>query len=225
MRSDRWVQPPILRPEREDDALAHLSAYFRGVSYSGSFFERLGGGGDRADVADRITSDDLLSLAMLAVPAQGAAARRLLVGETADEVALLLEKVPRALDVTTPPGQETLGADAGPLVDLWNTIRGVPTFGPVRTSKLLARKRPHLVPIYDRIVRNQFGAATGLHQWTDLAQIMQEEELVQLLSRLQERAGLPDISLLRILDVVVWMEGRRGGTEDADRSADPDVED
>lgn len=225
MRTDQWVQPPILRPEREDDALAHLTAYFDGVSYSGSFFERLGGGGDRADVADRITSDDLLSLAMLAVPAQGAAARRLLVGETADGIAMLLEKLPRTLDVTTPLGHEVLAADAGPLVELWRVIRRVPTFGPVRTSKLLARKRPHLVPIYDRIVRNQFGATTGLHQWTDLAQMMQEEELVQLLSRLRERAGLPDISLLRVLDVVVWMEGRRGGTEVAERSADPDVED
>jgi len=227
MESTVWKKPPLLATEYEEDALEHLKTYFDGTRYSGSYFERLGGGGDQPAVADRITSDDLLALAMLSVPVQGAAARELLEGHTARKVSALLARVPTTLHITDPAGQAALRAEEGPLIDLWCSIRAVPTFGPVRTSKLLARKRPHLVPIYDRVVRDQFGAPHSGDQWTDFAQLVQDEEIVNLLLRLRSRANLEDISLLRILDVVVWMEGKKRGALPADEapSVDPDTED
>ena len=36
--------------------------------YAGAYFERLGGGGDRPEVAYQITAEDLLAVSMLSVP-------------------------------------------------------------------------------------------------------------------------------------------------------------
>ena len=36
--------------------------------YSGAYFERLGGGGDRPEVAYQLTAEDLLAVSMLSVP-------------------------------------------------------------------------------------------------------------------------------------------------------------
>jgi hypothetical protein len=39
--------------------------------YSGAYFERLGGGGDRPEVANQVTADDLLAVSVLGVPVVG----------------------------------------------------------------------------------------------------------------------------------------------------------
>ncbi|GMA33198.1 DUF6308 family protein [Litorihabitans aurantiacus] len=72
-----WTRPSILSPSRQSDARRHLLRYFAGSDYSGSYFEEVGG--DRVD-PNRVTSEDLVALAMLSVPVQGAAARELLGG-------------------------------------------------------------------------------------------------------------------------------------------------
>ncbi|GMA33199.1 hypothetical protein GCM10025875_31910 [Litorihabitans aurantiacus] len=92
-------------------------------------------------------------------------------------------------------------------------MRKVRTFGPVRTSKLLARKRPHLVPIYDEHIRTQFGAPHSGDQWSAWAGMFADPTLVQHLAALRRSAGVDgSVSLLRVLDVVVWMEGKHGSS-------------
>ena len=51
-------------------AVTDLRVYFGldgGTPFSGAYFERLTGGGDRADAANRFTADDLVAVTMLSV--------------------------------------------------------------------------------------------------------------------------------------------------------------
>lgn len=205
-----WTKPDILKPGRFDDAVAHLKNYFHEDDYSGSFFERLGGGGDRSEVANQIAADDIVALSMLAVPVkQGWVARLLLEGPTAGKVNDLLAQIPTSLSIAETAGRKAL-ADNQPAAELWSVVSGLKYFGRVRTSKVLARKRPHLIPIYDSVVRSQFGAQGVSDQWQGICALFEQPDFSVHLELLRDTSGIgEDISLLRVLDVVVWMEGKR----------------
>src|SRR5690606_38885079 len=73
----------ILENDHAELAVAYLQEYFAtdphaGPMYTGSLFERLGGGGDAKPVRDEITRDDLLSLSLLDVPVPGLQVAQLL---------------------------------------------------------------------------------------------------------------------------------------------------
>jgi hypothetical protein len=52
----------LILGHRRDDAIEHLRNYFDTDLYTGRWFDRLDGGGDRPDVANRITTADLAAL-------------------------------------------------------------------------------------------------------------------------------------------------------------------
>lgn len=211
-----WKKPTILEPENEERAVSHLAAHFEGTTFSGNYFERLGGGGNAESVANEITPADLLSLSMLSVEVNGDAARALLEGPQAAKAAELLSQIPPDLSISDQRGRDALSRN-GLAWQLWEVVN-VKTFGPVRKSKLLARKRPHLIPIYDDVVRQQFGARNSFGQWEAWCELFTDAELVTHLERLRERSSVgADISLLRVLDVVVWMDGRGASKVQPDR--------
>lgn len=75
--------------------------------------------------------------------------------------------------------------------------------------KLLARKRPNLIPVWDRIVRCAFDFRSGA--WLCLDGLLREQDgaVLSRLAELRAEAGVPEqVSLLRVLDVVVWMRHR-----------------
>ena len=85
--------------------------------------------------------------------------------------------------------------------------------GPVLTSKLMARKRPHLVPIQDSIVLAELNA-TDRDFWRMWWQAMQltdsGHQPVRHYAR-KLRDSVPaahELSLLRVLDIVIWMNGK-----------------
>jgi hypothetical protein len=72
-------------------------------------------------------------------------------------------------------------------------------------SKLLARKRPRLVPIRDKhVLRDLTGSATG-DLTCELRDELRDDELRQRIEQIKEDAGQPHLSLLRVVDIVVWM--------------------
>ncbi len=72
---------------------------------------------------------------------------------------------------------------------------------------LLARKRPRLLPVEDRVVRCAFGSPTDL--WTWLPAVFADGRLDRLLRAARDRARVPAaVSALRVLHVVVWMRHR-----------------
>jgi len=204
---------------QDDTAVAYIQEYFETrpdgrPRFTGSRFETIAGGGDTVE-PHRITPADLMAVSTLSVhvPAQAAIG----IGEDlADEIQGFLSQIPVDAKLETVTEEEfaaLLGEDS-PALSLWRLLRqrsnpcGV---GATTTSKLLARKRPHLIPIYDSVVRRRTGMSNDASQWTRWFDAFQGNEgraFADRLRRIRDRAGTPHLSLLRVLDIVLWMDGR-----------------
>lgn len=162
------------------------------------------------EVAGRFTAEDLVAVSMLSVDVPGAAALRIL-GARADDMASLLSRIPNDVELSN-AHDEHIGKGSA-ASELWTLLRksGV---GPVTTSKLLARKRPHLLPVIDTVVRDTLGHASRADFWITLRQYLQADEksLADALDTARSDAGLENaVSVIRCFDVIVWMIGKRSG--------------
>ncbi|MYS13720.1 hypothetical protein GTW73_07140 [Streptomyces sp. SID4982] len=188
-------------------AVTSLRRYFGlegGAPYTGARFEHLGGGGDRVEVADAVTAEDLVAVQMLSVTVPGWVSLDLLEGDLGQQMSRLLREMPRELDMAeAEAGELESGSAAEWAWDLLDAQHGV---GWVTAGKLLARKRPRLVPVYDRVVRCVLGSPSSF--WLDLHRALRANgrALQHELLDLRERAGIPEtVSALRVCDVVLWM--------------------
>jgi Family of unknown function (DUF6308) len=55
-------------------------------------------------------------------------------------------------------------------------LRSFNDVGPTTASKILARKRPRLLPIYDLIIAAEFGLKGSLRHWAGMRPALQEDE-------------------------------------------------
>lgn len=179
--------------------------------YSGAYFERIGGGGNRPEVAYQFTAEDLIAVTMLSVRIERYHALHVL-DYQARELSSLLTQVPLGITLQDPAAQ-SLTAQGGPAWELWQAICDIKPrpkdnrIGPIAAGKLLARKRPHLVPVYDRRVESVLDR-THIHGtwWHDLrCQLINDPALVPHLQAVRSRAGANHMSLLRVFDVMCWM--------------------
>ena len=119
--------------------------------YSGAYFGRIGGGGDQEDIANQFTAEDLLAVTMLSVRIEGYHALDVLHYQARD-LSSLLTQIPPGITLQD-PGAEALIAEDGPAWKLWEAIRHIKpradhdSIGPITAGKLLARKRPDLLPV------------------------------------------------------------------------------
>ncbi|MFD3702143.1 DUF6308 family protein [Nocardia sp. NPDC058658] len=212
----RWTLPAELERGRTAAAAALLRTYFfdreadDSPSYSGSAFERFGGGGDRTDVADIFTADDVVAVSLLSVKVPGSAALRILERDR-DALAGLLRLIPAEVELVD--AASDIVGDGSPADLLWRALRSAGA-GPVTTSKLLARKRPKLLPVIDSVVKEVLNHSDRQSYWMTLRSVLRDDEraLVDILAAARSEAELgDDISLIRCFDVVVWMVGRRDG--------------
>ena len=190
---------PTTVSERDDArAVAYLERYF-GRPYTGAHFDEWP---ERAP--DRFTADDLVAVSFLSVFVPPMAARELLL-TAADRFADLLAAIGPDRDLVEevdPVGPEW------PAWRLYRAVRELGGVGPTIASKLLARKRPRLLPIYDSVVGQVTGSS---EQWEPLRQLLRADggTLHQHLVGLRHQAGVPaHVSPLRIYDVLTWMEGK-----------------
>jgi Family of unknown function (DUF6308) len=206
--------PAALQSDDDRDAIKALKRYY-GPSpgqprfYTGSLFDAWDSTGTRADDTNRFTADDLVAVTFLSVEVPPKAAYALLI-DRADEFSELLG--------TVGPDRD-LADEADPVVDddwpgwqLTTALRTLPKVGPTKASKLIARKRPRLRPVYDSVVAAV--TSTAKHQWEPMRLALRQDDqaLQHRLVRLREEAGLPqDISTLRVLDVIAWLEGKDRG--------------
>lgn len=93
------------------------------------------------------------------------------------------------------------------LSQIYELLSGLDRVGSVTASKLLAAKRPHLVPIRDTEVAKLFGNPKSW--WIPWFEAMQDKGLRDRLEEYQKKAKLPHVSLLRIADVILWMSATR----------------
>lgn len=212
----KWALPQELTSAETGPAAELLSTYFHtmlkdGVPYySGAMFETFAGGGDAQKVANTFTAEDLVAVSLLSVDVPGTAALRIL-GTRATEINGLLEGIPNGRELRDAADDEIAPGSAAE--DLWSALRksGV---GPVTTSKLLARKRPALLPVIDTVVKKVLGHPARANFWLTLRAQLNADggRLNEHLLEVREAAQLGEgISLIRCFDVVVWMIGKRDG--------------
>lgn len=174
-------------------------------AFSGAHFERFAGGGDRPSVANSFTADDLVAVTTLGVALSGDAAVALLEARASEFSALLCE-IPTDRRFTDLAPEE-LGDDWA-VRSAYRRLVTLPGVGQTKATKLLARKRPHLVPIQDSVITHELGVTTTY--WTPLHRWLTENasENAKRLEHLLDLAGVgSDISVLRAFDVLAWRVG------------------
>ncbi|HEY5785487.1 MAG TPA: DUF6308 family protein [Microlunatus sp.] len=203
--------PQTLNQSDDQPAIALLECYYgRGAHahhrpFTGAWFDTWDSTGTRAQDLDRFTADDLIAVSFLSVDIPARAAMKLLDLE-ADAFAGLLTELGPDRDLV----QETDGwSDDWVGWRLWQKLVALPDVGATKASKLYARKRPRLRPIYDSVVAKVLGTNS---LWEPLrAELQRDAGLHPRLLRLRDETGLLDqVSALRVLDVLTWMEGTYG---------------
>ena len=178
-----------------------VAAYFdpsRG--FAGAMFDGLDPTGLLShNPKDQFTADDVVAASLLDVRFGPIAVRQLL---TSTDIHSALSAVPH---------EATLwNANEGVLTaasTLWLRVRFIEGLGRTRTSKLLARKRPQLVPIVDSVIVSalQLGSET----WRPLADVLADVGLRRELDQLRPSGVDSRVGVLRVLDVMVWMSCSR----------------
>lgn len=249
-----WKAPAILSEERHEDAVEHLVKYFAPTkttyigAYSGAEFNELGGGGDRPEIADVITAEDILAVSALSVNVPATHALQLLGrGVTKDGLAeahewrqkldhdrpLLISQIPFVDEVPidaevvsevlqrVPTGQELSTVESVDIdsvlrnVDLlWREVRRK-NMGPTMVSKLLARKRPELLPVIDSFITKQLNHGNRTDFYFSMWKVMSDKrmDLPEHLRAMRDDAlektrdeRIGRLSELRVFDIVVWRE-------------------
>ncbi|MCX4920217.1 DUF6308 family protein [Streptomyces sp. NBC_00687] len=178
--------------------------------FTGSRFEHLAGGGDRWEVADRFTAEDLVAVQTLSVTVPASVALDILEGPLGVRLSHLLHAIPK--DTEMVDADADVVADGSPADQAWQLLRDQPDVGWVIAGKLLARKRPRLLPVYDRVVRCAVDRPPSF--WLALHTALREDDAAvhRRLLQLRDVAGLPQtVSALRVCDVAVWMGHRAQG--------------
>ncbi|MEV5962370.1 DUF6308 family protein [Kribbella sp. NPDC051952] len=204
--------PSLVDVGRRADAVRVLSCYYglnghEAHRYAGARFDTWDSAGTRGSSHNRFTADDLVAVSFLSVSVPPLAAEALL-DTLADDFAELLEELGPDRDLVeerTPWAEDWVGWR------LWGMLDALPSVGPTTASKLYARKRPRLRPIYDSVIAEVIGSNRW---WEPLrAHLQQDPGLHPHLLSLRDDLKVPfDLSALRILDVLLWMHGKNNTT-------------
>lgn len=200
----------VLDENCEDQLLNYIKEYTENSSYTGAFFHELTYGGPSHP--DRFDISDVASLSLLSVTLNGRMAKQLTEdSEYTEKLAEELAREPdRDLGDLTFEEAKTLNTKAG-LDSAWDRIKKVAGVGSTRTSKLLARKRPRLIPIWDSVIKRVLGLPKTKNYWIHFHTALTAENraLDKRLEELTKKAGVADrYSRIRVLDILAWMYGR-----------------
>jgi len=203
--------PPSLLDASDDRAVTVLAAYYRPLSgrgggHTGGQFDAFDPSGTRSASANTYTADDLVAVTLLSVEVPGRAALEMLVLQRR-RFELLLESIGPDRDLANEVSVNE--SDFRPAWELWRALSELPGLGPTTVSKLMARKRPRLIPIFDSVIDRTVLGGTGV-LWSPMHAALREEDraLHERLLRVRARAGLGESSsVLRVFDVLAWMDG------------------
>ena len=212
MRSKRVEE--LLTVLGDHRSVPDLRAYFDLDSpgdrprYTGARFDTLDGGGARDGVKDVITPYDLLAVACLGVTVPTPVALDLVEGPLGREVGARLREI--SANVALGEADADKHVKNGSSADqAWRLLNDETDVGWVIAGKVMARKRPQLIPVWDSVVKCAFGRPReNAWLWLD-GRLRQDDRLRKELDQLHRAAQLPElVSRLRALDVVIWMRHR-----------------
>lgn len=202
----------------------HLFNYFASdtQTYLGRMFEPLAAMAPR----DRFDAYDLAALWSLSVTINREGRDQLL-HTRANELNALLRKCWEIIE--RDPTQQTLQtcdidrliAKGSPFVALWQQLLRVDDVGKTKASKLMAAKFPGLIPIWDGQVSTLLGGMKEGAIWRPMHDLLTGGDITvaDLLADLPTegldegqqaalREALQQVSVLRRLDVVLWMKAQ-----------------
>jgi len=180
-------------------ASSSLRAYFFKAAFTGSRFERL-----RSKDSNSITADDIVAVSMLSVKVPPRASMWIL-GPGQASISLTLKTISESHGLEHPDIDIQTG---GQMWKLWRILSDLEGVGETICSKLLAAKRPLLFPIFDQHV----GRALSLKPtrywegWQEFLRTADGRSSVLTLNTMAEEIGFTDISALRLIDIVIWMQ-------------------
>lgn len=187
--------------------------------YSGAAFDRRPDDQGPGWSPDVIDESDLIALTYLSMPIYGHHALEIL-RYRRSEISRLLEQIPDGARIED-PGSGRLLSRGEAAWDLWLVLRHVGSelkhhsFGPVAAGKLLARKRPELIPISDSLVRATFDRpepGTDTLWWDDVhAAALDADFWAYLTSLRQDVTAAAHLPALRVLDILAWMHSKTRG--------------
>jgi Family of unknown function (DUF6308) len=203
----RQTWPEMIVRTITDTAADYLQRYYDIYDggrprYTGAHFESMAALNSDPNT---IGPADFVAVSMLSANVPPQAAIRIL-GPDSVIIRELLSKIPANVDIVDIP--QMLYPDA-PASQLWDVLRrGRDGLGPTRTSKLLAAKRPRLLPIWDSFVEQATGLDT-IGYWSKFQRVLTADDrrIWRWLGELRSHApNIPhSIPELRILDVLLWM--------------------
>ena len=210
------------------DAAKLLKSYYQkttnsGLPYfSGARFNTLGIDSSGDNKPDEITAEDVAAVLCLGVNLEGRAIVDLLENKR-DKISRLLQKLPRNTNLwdESQAAIERKGSDAN---EVWKLLRSIEDIGPVKASKLMARKRPRLIPIYDQWIDKALNLGSSRGYWTKYRNLMLMEVrggmiIHEALEALVLSLGLQEtVSPLRACDAILWYWTNPGQKEPRDRA-------
>src|SRR3954453_20128643 len=181
----------------DDDAVRLLAKYYAG-KYTGSRFDtapQLQSPGPH-----RFTAHDIAAVSTLSVALPGTAVAGLV--DRDDQLEQLLRAVPVDVDLA-----DASDDDLEKVFAVKEALDGIEGVGHVTRSKLLAHKRPRLVPIRDQYVLTALlGRDSGSFTKPLRDALVADPSIGERLGDVQRDARIPcPVSTLRVLDVVIWM--------------------
>jgi hypothetical protein len=205
-----WLQDPDTQAVIEE----HLNRYFRGDpadAFSGRFFEVFC---KKSEHQDRFGPYDVLAAETLSVTIPSEVVEWLLEPDSTrdDLLTECVEAANSASQVGLWSCDESWLLESSPFSRSYETLRR-PELGPTKRSKLLATKLPAVVPIRDSLVEELLGLTSSRTWWEHIRRLLNagNPPIWQQLMNLPLPDGTPEVSVLRRLDVVLWMEARERG--------------
>ncbi|OBF46889.1 DUF6308 family protein [Mycolicibacterium monacense] len=189
----RWFEDNSAEVER------NLRRYFDGQpgdEFRGRWFDHFAAMGD----PNRFEATDIVAVEALSVEVPTEAAAKLLISDS-ELFNRLLREIPREVDLWTVGRLPiTVGSPAD---DLHAALKTLPKVGWVTAGKLLAAKRPRLIPILDDRITAMLEPAEGLF-WVSMLDELKDAERREVIEKVC-RSAPAHVSLLRRIDVALWM--------------------
>ncbi|MBL6276081.1 hypothetical protein JMF97_07900 [Micromonospora fiedleri] len=205
--SDDWLPlQKIVTVLDDKQSVEDLKRYFvnHPKPFTGSQFEALGGG-PIALHRDVVTAEDLIAVQLLEVRVPPAVALNLLQGDLGQRISDELREIPISVDLADEGARKYI-QNGGPADRAWHRLTAQPGVSKTIAGKVLARKRPRLIPVYDSVLACALHGRHGFWLWLHEQLRADNCRLARRLRNLRVKANVPaHVSDIRIFDVVFWM--------------------
>lgn len=179
----------------QDDTPARVAQFYdRRLKFAASTFLDL-----QPNEPFTLTPADLLAITLMNVALPPAGVRTLLApGELHLAVCAGLARLPIGLPLWEADNTALAWAN-----ELWHLlVDQCPGAGPTVAGKILARKRPELIPVVDDVVTRALQCEAGTY-WSTFQRVLGNGDRRRRIAQLQ-----PGQPVLRVLDTLLWMTYR-----------------